>query len=155
MSDTMTLAGPWKDRQSAFEHKPWVERSLALRGVRGLNWQYVADEHRSRAKRLLASGPHILRASRTSGGVGIVAVATEEEVDRFWPEQPDTFVAVAPFLESAMPLNFSGCVFADGSLRLHPPSVQLIGIASCVDRRFGDRRQRLRGNRRARRGRAR
>jgi len=137
MSDTMTIAGMLKDRQQAFEHKPWVERSLNARGVRGPGWQYVADEHRSRAKRLLAAGPLILRVSRSSGGVGIALVAEEEEIDRLWPRQADAFVAVAPFLANAVPVNFSGCVFSNGMVRLHPPSVQLIGIESCTDRAFG------------------
>lgn len=137
MADTMSLAGLFKDRQSAFEHKPWVETSLARRGVLGLEWRYVADEHRSRAKRLLIDGPIVLRASRTSGGVGIARASTEAEVDRHWPDQPDSFVAVAPYLDPTMPINFSGCVFADGRIRLHPPSVQLIGIPSCTERLFG------------------
>lgn len=137
MGQSMTLAGLFKDRQSAFEHKPWVERSLDALGVIGLGWHYVADEHRGRAKRLLGSGPQILRASRTSGGVGIAHVATETELDESWPQQADAFVAVAPFLDPATPLNFSGCVFADGSVRLHPPSLQLIGVPSCTSRRFG------------------
>ena len=137
MADTMSLAGPWKDRHSPFEHKPWVERSLRRTRRARSDWQYVADEHRSRAKRMLAAGPLILRASRTSGGVGIVCVSNEDEVDRFWPAQPEMYVGVAPFLDPTIPINFSGFVFADGSVRLHPPSLQLIGIPSCVDRRFG------------------
>lgn len=137
MRETLTLAGLYKDRQSAFEHKPWVETSLAGRGVLGLGWRYVADEHRAGVRRLVNAGPQILRASRTSGGVGIALARDAEELERSWPTQPDAFVAVAPYLEDAMPLNLSGCVFADGSVRLHPPSVQLIGIPSCTDRRFG------------------
>ncbi|HEX4805800.1 MAG TPA: hypothetical protein VFU94_07860 [Conexibacter sp.] len=137
MADTMTLAGLFKDRQLAFEHKPWVESSLAARGVRGLGWCYVADEHRARVKRLLAEGPLVLRASRSSGGVGVVPVHTAEQVDGNWPEQSDAFVAAAPLLEPVVPVNFSGCVFADGGVRLHPPSIQLIGIPSCTDRPFG------------------
>jgi hypothetical protein len=137
MGHSMTLAGLFKDRQSAFEHKPWVERSLEATGVLGLGWHYVADEHRGRAKRLLASGPHVLRASRTSGGVGIAHVTNERELDENWPEQADAFVAVAPFLDPASPVNFSGCVFSDGTIRLHPPSIQLIGVGSCTSRRFG------------------
>lgn len=137
MAETMTLAGLDRDRQLIFENKPWVERALGARGVRGLGWRYVADEHRSRVKRMLARGPHVLRASRASGGVGIVPVETERDIGRYWPSQPEAFVAVAPFLADAIPVNFSGCVFADGTARLHPPSVQLIGIHSCTDRPFG------------------
>lgn len=137
MGSTMTLAGMHQDRQAAFEHKPWVESELAREGVRGLGWTYIADEHRERAKRFLVDGPHILRASRTSGGVGIEHVATEADVDDHWPQQADTFVAISPFREPSVPLNFSGCVFDDGRIRLHPASIQLIGVPSCTRRRFG------------------
>lgn len=137
MAETMTLAGLFKDRQAAFEHKPWVETSLARRGLPMLHWRYVADEQRGRAKRLLADGPLVLRASRTSGGVGIVHADSEEDIDAFWPPQPDHFVAVTRFVDSAVPLNVSGCVFVDGTVKLHPPSVQLIGVESLTDRRFG------------------
>jgi hypothetical protein len=137
MGSTMTLAGMHHDRQAAFEHKPWVESELARKGIRGLGWTYIADEHRERAKRFLVDGPHILRPSRTSGGVGIAHVATEADVDQHWPQQTDTFVAISPFLEPSVPLNFSGCVFDDGSIRLHPASIQLIGVPSCTGRRFG------------------
>ncbi|MBE2318354.1 hypothetical protein DVA67_020400 [Solirubrobacter sp. CPCC 204708] len=138
MSDTMTLAGLFKDRQQAFEYKPWVETALAARGILGLDWRYVADQHLGRAQRMVAGGrPHILRASRTSGGVGIALAETEADVERLWRQDPDSFVAVAPFLDPTVPINFSGVVFDDGSVRLHPASVQLIGIPSCTQRRFG------------------
>jgi hypothetical protein len=137
MSDTMTVAGLFKDRQSAFEHKPWVEQALARRGVAGLDWRYVADEHRDRVRRMVADGPHILRANRTSGGVGIALVSSPDEIDEVWPSGPDGFVGVAPFLDPSIPVNLSGVVFDDGGVRLHPLSVQLIGIGSCTDRPFG------------------
>ena len=137
MADTMTLAGLHKDRQASFEHKPWVETCLARLGVRGLSWHYVADEHRARVERLLGTGPVVLRASRASGGVGIALVSSTQELEDCWPHESDAFVAVAKYVEDATPINFSGCVFSDGSVRLHPPSVQLIGIPSCTNRRFG------------------
>lgn len=137
MSDTMTLAGLFKDRQAAFEHKPWVETALEGRGVRTLGWRYIADEHRTRAARLLDEGPIVLRASRSSGGVGITRVDSTQEIDRSWPDQVDAFVGVTRYLSDAIPLNVSGCVFANGEIRLHPPSLQLIGIAGCTDRAFG------------------
>jgi hypothetical protein len=137
MSDTMTLAGMFKDRQAAFEHKPWVETSLAARGVRTLRWRYVPDTDRERAKRLLDRGPLVLRASRSSGGVGIVRVDSVDEIDAHWPQQPDEFVGVAPYIDGGVPLNVSGCVFANGVVRLHPPSLQLIGVPVCTTRTFG------------------
>ena len=138
MNRSMILAGLFKDRQIAFEHKPWVETQLARRGVRALGWEYVANEHHVRVKRLLASeGSLVLRTSRASGGVGMVRVDSDADVDELWPAANEEFVGVAPFLRHSIPVNLSGCVFADGSVRLHPPSVQLIGIPSCTDRAFG------------------
>lgn len=136
-ADTLTVAGLFKDRQIAFEHKPWVETSLAARGVRGLGWTYVADEHRHVARRLVLGGPQVMRAARSSGGVGVALARDEAELERNWPEQQDEFVGIAPYLSPAIPVNFSGVVFPDGTIRLHPASVQLIGIPSCTDRKFG------------------
>lgn len=136
MSHTMTLASMHKDRQAAFENKPWVETEVAGK-VPDLGWRYVSDHQRIRAKQMLAVGPVVLRVSRASGGVGITRVDTEEELEREWPEQPEEFVGVARFIDNAIPINLSGCVFKDGALRLHPASVQLIGIESCIDRPFG------------------
>jgi hypothetical protein len=136
MADTMTLASPLHSRQAAFEHKPWVESALAARGVRGLGWRYVPDQRRASVERMLDAGPQVLRASHTSGGAGVAIARSAEDVKLSWPSQKDAFVAVAPFLDG-VPLNFSGCIFADGSVRLHPPSVQLIGIQSCTHRPFG------------------
>lgn len=136
MAETVTLAGPLNERQSAFNHKPWVERGLASRGVRGVEWRYVSIEHPAVVKELVAREPRVLRANRTAGGVGLALARCEEDVGRFWAEREDPFVAVAPLVEGT-PVNFSGCVFGDGSVRLHPASVQLIGIPSCTTQRFG------------------
>jgi hypothetical protein len=137
MTETMTLVGLFKDRQAAFEHKPWVETSLSKRGVRTLGWRYIADEQRWRVRRMAAGAPLVLRANRASGGVGIVRIDNGSQVDACWPSDEEGFVGVAPFLGDAMPLNLSGCVYANGVVRLHPPSVQLIGVAACTDRAFG------------------
>ncbi len=137
MEDALTLAGMYKDRQRAFEHKPWVETQLARRGIRTLDWTYVADSRRSLAVRKLEDGPLVLRTSRDSGGVGIALVRTPEDLEERWPDQNDQFVAIARYLEDTIPVNLSGCVFADGSVSCHPPSVQLIGIESMTTRRFG------------------
>lgn len=128
MSETMTLAGLFKDRQLAFEHKPWVETSLAKQGVRTLGWRYIADEHRPRVRRMAATGPLVLRASRASGGVGVVRLDASADVDDHWPPDGEGFVGAAGFLDGAVPLNLSGCVFPDGSVHLHPASLQLIGL---------------------------
>ena len=137
MNTTMRLAGMFADRQASFEHKPWVETQLKRLGIVGLGWTYVGNEDRARVARLLEEGPQILRTSRRSGGVGIALVTTADEVDASWPVATDTFVGVSRYLAGGIPVNLSGCVFADGAVRLHPASVQLIGIASCIDRPFG------------------
>ncbi len=138
MSETMTLAGMYRERQLAFEHKPWVERSLERRGVRGLEWRYVADEHRVAGD---ADGPrrtaHPARDAYIGRRGGRPRDRPRRRSNGHWPRDSDAFAALSPYLEPTIPLNVTGCVFADGSLRLHPPSVQLIGIASCTDRRFG------------------
>lgn len=159
--ETMTLAGPCAERQAAFEHKPWVERELRRRGVDGLPWRYFAqtdvrepgvtgavavDRAQSgppgeepsahpQASEMLAQGVCVLRTSHTSGGVGVALARDRNELADLWP-QGERLVAVAPYQPGA-PVNFSGCVFADGQVRMHPPSLQLLGIASCTDRRFG------------------
>lgn len=134
--ESMKLCGIDHVLQRSFEHKPWVERSLTERGVPTIPWQYVADERRDEVRPLLDAGPHVLRASHTSGGVGLALARDAEELERLWPSQEEGFVAVAPYLQGT-PVNFSGCVFGNGELRLHPPSVQLIGVDSCTNRLFG------------------
>jgi hypothetical protein len=137
MEGRVTVAGLLQQHQAMFENKPWVERELARAGVRGLGWRYVPDDRRGEVRALVAErGRHVLRTSRCSGGVGIALAESPEDVDRLWPAQRDAFVAVAPFQEG-VPVNLSGCLFGDGSVRLHPPSLQLIGLHECTDRPFG------------------
>jgi len=138
LSETVTLAGMLKDRQAGFEFKPWVETAMRAAGVDTVDWTYVPDSERDRARRLLLrTGPLVLRVSRASGGVGMVVARTNDDIDQHWPEQSDTFVGVAPYLDEAIPVNFAGCVFPSGILRLHPASLQLIGIDGCTPLPFG------------------
>lgn len=137
MGDSMILAAAHRDRQAPFEHKPWVETSLVKEGVRGLGWQYVADAHRHRAARLMNDAPHVLRVSRSSGGVGIALAHEPADLERLWPTSTEPFIAIAPYLADAVPVNLSGCVFADGTVTLHPASVQLIGVDRVTTRPFG------------------
>jgi len=135
--ETCTYLGMFKDRQMAFEHKPWVETSLARIGVRTLPWRYVADEHRGVIRHDIEKGPCILRPSRTSGGEGITLVSRPEDLDDLWPVRGDHLVSVAPFFDKAVPVNVGGCVFGDGVVTLHPASVQLIGLPACTSWPFG------------------
>jgi hypothetical protein len=136
-NETVEVAAMFVRRQSAFEHKPWVETALAHRGVRMPRWRYVSREQVGRIGRLLADGPLILRANSSSGGVGIARVDHLDVIDELWPTRPDHFAAVSPELTDAVPVNVGGCVFADGTVRLHPPSVQLIGVPALTHRPFG------------------
>ena len=128
--------GLFGGHQAAFEHKPWVETSIASLGVRTIPWTYVADEEQLRTAEMLRHGPLMLRRSRTSGGEGIVRVDDAEEARLQWPRVAEAFVSVAPFLEGGVPVNVGATAWHDG-VTVHYPSVQLIGIPDCVARPFG------------------
>ncbi len=107
---------------------PWVESQLAARGIPTVPWTYVADENRFSVVRQLDTGPVVLRASRSTGGVGIVLAQQAEQVDLDWPRRQESLVSVAPYLAKAIPLNATGCVFDDGTITVYPLSVQLVGL---------------------------
>ncbi len=137
--ESVEYAGIFHERQAPFEHKPWVESSLRRAGVSTVPWHYVADEDHLTARSTTPTWPVLLRASHTSGGVGIVRV-DENEADRLqahWPNQPEAFVGVAPYLRDTVPLNVGACVFPSGRIAKHPPSVQLIGVPELTSRPFG------------------
>lgn len=126
--------------QAAFEHKPWVETELQKRGIPTVMWRYIADDDPAKEELIeaeLDKGPLVVRRNRTSGGVGLELLLTSDDVLAREPIHSDGFLAYARYFSTAVPLNVGGCVFADGSVRLHSPSLQLIGIRSCTDRRFG------------------
>lgn len=137
MSERAQALGLFKERQLAYEYKPWVETELARRGVRTVPWYYVAEEHRGRLVADLARGPLVLRPSRSSGGVGMTLAETPEDLETKWPGRADHLVGVAPFFTDAIPLNVGACVFRTGEITVHPASIQLIGIGGCTNRRFG------------------
>jgi hypothetical protein len=135
--DTVYAAYLFNEHHLAFEHKPWVETQLAGLGVPLIPWQYVPDEQHAEVFRRLNEGPVMLRPSRGSGGVGMVRVDNDSGLKAGWPIQAEAFASVAPFIDHAAPMNVAGCVFGDGSVTIHSPSIQLIGVASCIDRPFG------------------
>ena len=51
--------------------------------------------------------------------------------------EPDGFLAASRYLDPHIPLNINACVFQDGTVTLHGPSVQLIGIPDLTRRTFG------------------
>lgn len=134
--DRVKYLGLFKDFQSAFEHKPWVESSVTDLGIPCIPWQYVANEEQAQSTHGLESGEVMLRRSRSSGGTGLFRVSNRSELSAVWPSEPEAYVSVAPYLDGGVPLNISGVVWHDG-ITLHPLSVQLIGIEDCTLRPFG------------------
>nr|AGC71415.1 protein of unknown function DUF201 [uncultured bacterium A1Q1_fos_1000] len=131
------MLGLFKDRQTAFEHKPWVETELQRRGIRTVEWSYVAAEHRHVIRERLSAGPLVLRPNRTSGGAGVLLLNSEDQLDQLPTDDSDHFVGVSDFMGNAIPLNVGAVVWASGQITLHPASIQLIGLPSCTSRRFG------------------
>jgi hypothetical protein len=128
-------AGMFHAHQSAFEHKPWVETSVAALGVNTVPWRYVADEHQLGVLEILEDGPVVLRRSRSSGGTGIVQVDSAAGLRVPWEVGSDGFLSAAPFLHG-VPTNVSGVVWHDG-VTLHCPSVQVVGIDRLTSHAFG------------------
>lgn len=122
--------------QYAFEHKPWVESAIRKLGLPRIPWKYVADEEQFQVRELTAHGEWVLRRSRTSGGEGFTRVTSGQNLAAHWPHVDEAFVSVAPYLEGAVPVNVGATVWRDG-VTVHHPSIQLIGIESCVTRDFG------------------
>lgn len=135
--DRMQYLGLFASMQSAFEHKPWVESSIAaLPDVPHVPWVYIADEDQLEACSLFDGGTVILRRSRTSGGEGIVHAHSPEDIRRLWPHGSEAFASVSRFIERGTPVNVGATVWRDG-VTVHHPSVQLIGIPGLVGREFG------------------
>ena len=128
--------GLFGGHQAAFEHKPWVETSIADLGVPTIPWTYVADEEQLHTKTMLRRGSVMLRRSRTSGGEGIVRVDDADQLRAHWPHVAEAFVSVAPYIEGGIPVNVGATAWPDG-VTVHYPSIQLIGVADCVTRPFG------------------
>lgn len=128
--------GMFGDAQRAFEHKPWVEWSIAQLGVPGLDWQYIADEEQLRARDYLAEGPVMLRRSTSSGGSGFTLVTQTEQLFESWPQQDESFVGISRYLAGTVPVNV-GAVAWEDTVTVHHASVQLIGLPGFVTRPFG------------------
>ena len=93
--------GLFGGHQSAFEHKPWVETSLAGARHPTVPWTYVADEEQlatratdaRRRSRRAAPEPHV-------GWRGFVASEDPEQLADQWPRCPEAFVSMAPYLRT-------------------------------------------------------
>ncbi len=135
--DFVEYLGQFQERQAPFEHKPWVESELRKRGVRVVPWRYLGDTERARLEEILEQGPVVLRASRSDGGLGLSLITKLEDFSALSPAHADNFIGAAPYLYPNIPLNVNACVFQDGSVSLHSPSLQLIGLEGFTGRTFG------------------
>lgn len=136
-SDRVKYLGVFHEKQAAFEHKPWVERQLADRGIRTVPWKYYADREVNLIGELLAAGPFVLRANRSDGGAGLTLIRDRSELAANCPEHADGFLAASPFLKGNTSFNVNACVFPSGVVTRHPASIQLVGLKSCTRRTFG------------------
>jgi hypothetical protein len=134
--------GLFNEWQVVFDHKPWVESELRKIGVSVVPWRYLSThDHqvlRSALEEAVREGPIVIRTNRSGGGDGLTLVRQLEDIPPGLPDRsPDGFLAVAPFFESSVPLNVNACVFPDGAISLHSPSLQLIGIPGSALNGFG------------------
>jgi len=136
-ADRVEYLGVFHEKQACFEHKPWVETQLQRLGVRVVPWTYYSDDDQGLILEAVETGPLVLRANRSDGGAGLNILRPGVELDRRWPAHGDGFLAAAPFLEPNIPLNVNACVYPEGKVVMHPPSVQLIGLEPCTNRTFG------------------
>jgi hypothetical protein len=121
------------------QSKPLVEQELRKQfGMPCAPWEYLrrSPQRQSLLAAALQAGPLVLRADVSSGGDGFELIRTEEALAASALLAREDEIAWAPYLDH-VPLNVSGCVFPDGGVTLHTPSVQLIGMPCCTRWRFG------------------
>jgi hypothetical protein len=106
--------GQFEERQSPYEHKPWVESELRNSGIRVLPWRYLSNEERPRLEEMLEQGPVVLRSNRSAGGAGLSLIHDRTEIDSAWTQHSDGFFAATPYLYPNVPLNVNACAFRDG-----------------------------------------
>lgn len=134
--DRVTYLGMFHGLQSAFDHKGWVESELASYGVQTIPWRYYAyHEAGAIAEDFADHERFVVRANASDGGRGIRLVSRNENIG-WLPPHEDHFLAVAPYLHPSVPVNLGACVFRDGAVSTHGPSIQLVGVPSCTDRTF-------------------
>ena len=136
-AQSVEYLGLFHELQDVFDHKPWVETELRREGIPVMPWRYVSNEDLTLVASSLTQGAQVLRANRSGGGAGLRIIRDLSELHQSWPAQGLSFFAIAPYLEPSISLNIHGCVFRDGQITLHAPSVQLIGIRCCRGRPFG------------------
>jgi hypothetical protein len=134
--DTVEYLGLFHEMQAPFEHKPWVESELKKLGVNVIPWKYIGTYEEPELD-CTTKWPSILRTNRSDGGAGLTLVNSLDHLKEIWSNHTDCFAGIAPYLSPNIPLNVNACVFADGSVTLHTPSLQLIGVNDLTNRFFG------------------
>jgi hypothetical protein len=129
--------GLFHERQAPFEHKPWVESELKAQGVPVIPWTYYAYEDVQRLADNVRTQPMVIRLNRSSGGTGLQLVRSPAELETGIQSDVDGFLGASPFLDPNIPLNVNACVYSGGSVSIHRPSLQLIGIPQCTRLLFG------------------
>lgn len=123
-----------------FMNKPQVEEGFVRStGIASVPWRYLArgDDRRVALAAELERGPIVVRASVSSSGEGHQLIRDAEELANSRLVHGEELLSVAPYLSDLVSLNLGACVFRDGGVTLHAPSVQLIGLPSCTAFPFG------------------
>jgi hypothetical protein len=138
-SENVEYFGSFYNRQAAFENKPWVESELKKCGVRTIPWSYFVIHNFQDLSGLIRRGPVVIRSDKPSigGGGNMLIIREPTEITGTLFAGHDSLVSVSPYFEPTIPLNVNACVFQDGSVSLHGPSLQLIGILSCTNHVLG------------------
>ncbi len=140
-------AGLFHERQRAFEHKVWVETELrkdfqkAGEHINIINWKclFIDDISRPLLEEAVDSGRTVVRLNRSNGGNGVFLLNDVADIEQLWPQlcsYHDGYFSMAPFLAGSVPLNLNGVVFPDGAVRLHAPSIQILGDPDLSLKRF-------------------
>jgi len=138
-SENVEYFGLFYARQAAFENKPWVESELKKYGVRTIPWSYYVLYNSPELAPLINQGPIVVRSDKFSigGGGNMVVIRKQSDIANLLITGHDAPISASSYLEPNVPLNVNACVFQDGSVSLHGPSLQLIGIPSCTNHVLG------------------
>jgi hypothetical protein len=132
--------GGTHDGYVRLEDKPSVEQSLVQESdIECVPWTYLPQTPDRRRQLELAarSGPIVLRANVSSGGEGLELIKDACQLSESNLLAEEEMLAWSPYLADYVPVNLAGCVFGDGGVTLHTPSLQLIGLPQCTPLALG------------------
>jgi hypothetical protein len=120
--------------------KPVVEQALSGHpDFATIPWRRLPDGPGRRAALFdaLGAGPVVLRGSEQGGGAGHELVRDASALATSTFAAAEGPVQAAPYLEGYLPVCVGACVFGDGGVTVHTPSLQLVGIPECTSLDFG------------------